>query len=150
MITGFPSPAQGYEDGTLDLNALLIKHPASTVMMRIDTQRYSNVGIYSGDLLIVDRSVESFDSAQFSGDECILVYEHEGEFKISRKSSLLNFFRSRVGCAENSAVRGRSLCSVPEGTSIGGEPSSYGDLFLEQLHVFGIVSAIIHSTTGFM
>lgn len=38
MITGFPSPAQGYEGKRFDLNSLYIKHPAATVFMTVDTR----------------------------------------------------------------------------------------------------------------
>ena len=40
---GFPSPAQGYEDNRFDLNTLYIKHPAATVFMTVDTDRYKNI-----------------------------------------------------------------------------------------------------------
>ena len=33
MITGFPSPAQGYESKGIDLNNVLIKHPSAAVFM---------------------------------------------------------------------------------------------------------------------
>ena len=56
MITGFPSPAQGYEDNRFDLNTLYIKHPAATVFMTVDTDRYKNMCIFNGDLLIIDRA----------------------------------------------------------------------------------------------
>ena len=35
MITGFPSPAQGYEGKQIDFNSYMIKHPSATVVMRI-------------------------------------------------------------------------------------------------------------------
>ena len=40
MITGFPSPAQGYEQNTIDLNTALIRHPSATVFMKIDSSHY--------------------------------------------------------------------------------------------------------------
>lgn len=33
MITGFPSPAQGYEQHQTDFNSYIIKHPSATVVM---------------------------------------------------------------------------------------------------------------------
>jgi len=77
MITGFPSPAQGYEDKRFDLNSLYIKHPASTVFMTIDTDRYRNMGIYNGDLLIIDRSKKI-------NQNTLVVYENDGQFVIGR------------------------------------------------------------------
>lgn len=54
---GFPSPAQGYEEARLDLNQYCIKHPAATYMVRADGDSMSGIGIYPGDILIVDRSL---------------------------------------------------------------------------------------------
>lgn len=77
MVTGFPSPAQGYEDTIFDLNTLYIKHPAATIFMKIDTDKYRSIGIYNGDLLIVDRSINITSTT-------LVVYEYEGEFVIGK------------------------------------------------------------------
>ncbi|MCB5231058.1 MAG: translesion error-prone DNA polymerase V autoproteolytic subunit [Candidatus Cloacimonetes bacterium] len=55
---GFPSPAQDYIEGTLDLNEFLISHPASTYFVRVEGNSMINAGIFPDDLLIVDRSLE--------------------------------------------------------------------------------------------
>jgi len=54
---GFPSPAQGYEEARLDLNELCIKRPTSTFMLRCDGDSMIDLGILSGDILVVDRSI---------------------------------------------------------------------------------------------
>ena len=77
MITGFQSPAQGYEDTRFDLNTLYIKHPAATIFMTVDTDRYHNMCIFNGDLLIIDR-------AKSLTPNSLVVYESEGEFVIGR------------------------------------------------------------------
>ena len=77
MITGFPSPAQGYEDNSFDLNTLYIKHPAATVFMTVDTDRYNSMCIFNGDLLIIDRAKRITPNS-------LVVYESEGEFVIGR------------------------------------------------------------------
>lgn len=77
MISGFPSPAQGYESNSIDLNQLLIKHPSATVFMKIETSRYSNIGIYYGDLLIVDR-------AKKISQNSLVIYESEGHFVLGK------------------------------------------------------------------
>ncbi|AFY57845.1 SOS response UmuD protein [Rivularia sp. PCC 7116] len=59
MSAGFPSPAQDYLEGTLDLNSYLVKHPAATFFMRMTGDAMADAGIYDGDLLIVDRSIEA-------------------------------------------------------------------------------------------
>ncbi len=55
---GFPSPAQDYIDGTLDLSEYLIQHPAATFFMYADGYSMIDAGIHPGDLLIVDRAIE--------------------------------------------------------------------------------------------
>lgn len=77
MITGFPSPAQGYEDNSFDLNSLFIKHPSSTFFMTVDTDRYNHICIFNGDLLIVDRAKRITQNS-------LVVYESEGQFVIGR------------------------------------------------------------------
>ena len=55
---GFPSPAAGYEDTRLDLNELCIPRPSSTYMVHCDGDSMSGIGIYAGDILVVDRSLK--------------------------------------------------------------------------------------------
>lgn len=54
---GFPSPADDYMDRGLDLNERFIKHPAATFYCRVSGNSMEGVGIFDGDLLIVDRAV---------------------------------------------------------------------------------------------
>lgn len=58
---GFPSPAADYEEHQLDLNKYLIKHPAATFFVRAAGYSMIGAGIDSGDLLVVDRSLEPKD-----------------------------------------------------------------------------------------
>jgi DNA polymerase V len=55
---GFPSPADDFLEGHLDLNEYLIHHPAATYYVRVKGESMINAGIHDGDLLIVDRSLE--------------------------------------------------------------------------------------------
>lgn len=55
---GFPSPADEFIHRNLDLNELIVKHPASTFFVRVEGDSMSGVGIYSGSILAVDRSIE--------------------------------------------------------------------------------------------
>lgn len=55
---GFPSPADDYVERTLDLNEHLVKHPAATILVRAQGDSMKGRGIYSGDILIVDRSLK--------------------------------------------------------------------------------------------
>jgi DNA polymerase V len=58
---GFPSPAEDYVEGRIDLNKDLIKHPLSTFYIRVSGDSMIGAGIMPGALLVVDRAVESND-----------------------------------------------------------------------------------------
>jgi len=55
---GFPSPAADYQEDKLDLNRHLIKNPAATFFVKVAGDSMLGAGIHSGDLLVVDRSLE--------------------------------------------------------------------------------------------
>ncbi|MDH3256900.1 MAG: translesion error-prone DNA polymerase V autoproteolytic subunit [Nitrospinota bacterium] len=55
---GFPSPADDYMEGSLDLNEHVIKHPSATYFVKASGDSMTGAGIFDGDLLIVDRSLE--------------------------------------------------------------------------------------------
>jgi DNA polymerase V len=55
---GFPSPAQdSFDDGRIDLNEVLIRDVTSTFILRVTGDSMEGVGIYSGDEVLVDRSL---------------------------------------------------------------------------------------------
>ena len=54
---GFPSPATDYVEEDIDLNIHLIKNAPATFIIRVQGKSMSNVGIYDGNLLIVDKSL---------------------------------------------------------------------------------------------
>ena len=56
---GFPSPADDYMEGKLDLNKHLIKHPAATFFVKAAGESMIKAGIHPGDILVVDRSLEA-------------------------------------------------------------------------------------------
>lgn len=53
---GFPSPAEDFEEDSLDLNRLLVRNPLATYVYRASGHSMARAGILDGDLLIVDRS----------------------------------------------------------------------------------------------
>lgn len=61
VTAGFPSPADDYVEGRLDLNAHLVKHPAATFFVRVAGDSMIGAGIHPGDILVVDRSLEAVD-----------------------------------------------------------------------------------------
>lgn len=77
VSAGFPSPADDYLEGKLDLNDYLIHNPAATFLVRVTGDSMKNAGIYSGDLLIVDRSLEPKDGN-------IVIAVIDGELTVKR------------------------------------------------------------------
>lgn len=55
---GFPSPGDDLVERPLDLNDLLIDNPTSTFFVRVSGDSMEGAGIFNGDYLIVDRSVD--------------------------------------------------------------------------------------------
>lgn len=74
---GFPSPAEDYMEGSLDLNRHLVKHPAATFFVRVSGDSMINAGIHPGDILIVDRSLEATDKK-------IVIAVIDGELTVKR------------------------------------------------------------------
>lgn len=74
---GFPSPADDYIDAEIDLNEHLIKNPAATFMVRVRGNSMIDAGIHSGDLLIIDKSLDAND-----GD--IVIAAVDGQFTVKR------------------------------------------------------------------
>jgi len=73
---GFPSLAENTHE-TFDIVAHIVRHPEATFFMRVTGDSMIGAGIFDGDLLVVDRSIEAM-----SGD--IVVAVVNGEFTIKR------------------------------------------------------------------
>ena len=54
---GYPSPATDYIEDDIDLNSHLITNPPATFIIRVQGKSMIEVGIFDGDLLIVDKSL---------------------------------------------------------------------------------------------
>jgi DNA polymerase V len=77
VTAGFPSPAEDYIEGKLDLNEHLVKHPAATFFVRVTGDSMLDAGIHPGDILIVDRSLEA-------ADKKVVIAVVEGELTVKR------------------------------------------------------------------
>lgn len=60
---GFPNPAlerlgQNSRALALDINRLLIRHPSSTYLFRIQGHEWEADGIFDGDIAVIDRAVQ--------------------------------------------------------------------------------------------
>ncbi len=72
-ITGFESPAAEYAQLGMNLDELLIEHPSATFIGQATGESMQGIGIFDGDLLIVDRhvTVQNLD---------VIVANYNGEF----------------------------------------------------------------------
>lgn len=114
---GFPSPADDYIENNLDLNEYLVKHPSATFFVRVQGNSMQNAGIFSGDILIVDRSVSP-------AHRKIIVAILNGEFTVKRM-----------------LIEGKKIILSPENPSypsIEVNPES-------EFQVWGVVTYVIHS-----
>lgn len=54
---GFPAPGDDEVEKALDLNDLLIENPTATFFVKVEGDSMEGAGIFSGDVLVVDRSI---------------------------------------------------------------------------------------------
>lgn len=86
---GFPSPADDYIESKLDLTEHLIDHPSSTYYIRVSGDSMIDYGIFDGDLLIVDRSIEPH-----SGDIVIVALDGELTCKLLSNKDGVPYLKS--------------------------------------------------------
>ena len=77
VSAGFPSPAEDFMDLDLNLQEYLIQHPSATFCVRVTGDSMLKAGISSGDVMIVDRSLEVKDGN-------IVLAVLDGEFTVKR------------------------------------------------------------------
>jgi DNA polymerase V len=116
VSAGFPSPADDYLEGALDLNEHLIRHPAATFFVRVSGDSMLGAGIHQDDILVVDRSLEATSGR-------IVVVALDGELTVKRLHVGAGGIRL---LAENPAY---------PAIVIGDE---------RELHVWGVVTSVIH------
>lgn len=77
---GFPSPAEIYVEGRLELGQHLVRHPTATYFARMSGDGMASCGILDGDLLVIDRSEPIFNGS--------VVVVRVGEEMLIRKLNL--------------------------------------------------------------
>lgn len=113
---GFPSPAQDYFSGGIDLNRHLIRDRTCTFIMRVEGESMAGSGICGGDEIIVDRSLTPKDGS-------VVVVVLEGELSIKR----IRFGDNGI-TLETSPLAGNGI-HVPE---------------LAELMIWGVVTRCLH------
>ena len=116
VSAGFPSPAADYEEGKLDLNRHLIKNPPATFFVRVTGDSMVGAGIHSGDLLIVDRSLQPQNNN-------VIIAALDGELTVKRIH-----------------LRAGKITLVPENDNYTSRKIE-GDMEFE---VWGVVTNVIH------
>lgn len=81
--TGFGAAADDYAERGIDLNEQLIKNKPATFFLRVNSNAMSGAGIYSGDVAIVDRSLEPRNGS-------VIIAALNGELLIRRWQVLEN------------------------------------------------------------
>lgn len=77
VSAGFPSPAEDYIEGHIDLNEHLIDNPSATFCVRVKGNSMVNANINEGDVLIVDRS-------KAPKNKNVVIGVIDGEFTVKR------------------------------------------------------------------
>ena len=77
ISAGFPSPADDFIELSIDLNKEFIKNKDTTFFAKVKGHSMKNAGIYDGDLLIIDKSLEPQNNK-------IAVCQIDGEFMVKR------------------------------------------------------------------
>jgi DNA polymerase V len=102
VSAGFPSPATDYVKDEIDLNSELIKNPPATFLIRVQGNSMNDHKITSGDLLVVDRSLNL-------KNDCIAIINFNNELVVKNIIKQNNNFyikdkAEKILISENSDV----------------------------------------------
>ena len=103
---GFPSPATDYIEDDLDLNTHLITNAPATFVIRVQGKSMQEVGIYDGDLLIVDKSIspKNFSTVIANVNEELFVKSFIKEKGLSYLTSGSKNILEKINLEENPEV----------------------------------------------
>ena len=103
---GFPSPATDYVEDDINLNSHLIKNIPSTFLIRVQGKSMNNIGIYDGDLLVVDRSLDpkNFSTVIANVNEELVIKTFVKEKDQSFLTSGLNRIEDKINLTENPEI----------------------------------------------
>ena len=103
---GFPSPATDYIEDDLDLNTHLITNAPATFVIRVQGKSMQEVGIYDGELLIVDKSIspKNFSTVIANVNEELVVKSLIKEKGLSYLTSGSKNILEKINLEENPEV----------------------------------------------
>lgn len=88
---GFPSPAQDHLEQSISLDELLCLRAPHTYLVRADGDSMQGAGIFSGDLLVVDRSIEpergQIVIAAINNEPFVKRLDYEGKMVVLRSEN---------------------------------------------------------------
>lgn len=88
---GFPAPGDDEVEQALDLNDLLIDNPTATFFVKVEGDSMEGARIFSGDILIVDRSITARDGhivvAAVYGEMVVKRLERAGATRLLRSEN---------------------------------------------------------------
>lgn len=119
--TGFGAAADDYMERGIDLNEQLIYNKPATFFFRMNSDAMQGAGIFSGDILIVDRSIKPVSGK-------IIIAILDGELLVRRLQKNIN---SAVLMAEN-----KKFADIPLSA------------FDDRANVWGVVTYAIHSLSS--
>lgn len=59
VAAGFPSPAADHAEERIDINTYVIRNKEASFLFGVKSDSMNGIGIYPGDTLVVDRSIEA-------------------------------------------------------------------------------------------
>ena len=103
---GFPSPATDYIEDDVDLNTHLITNAPATFIIRVQGKSMREAGIYDGDLLIVDKSInpKNFSTVIVNVNEELVVKTFIKEKEASYLTSESKNITDKINLSENPEV----------------------------------------------
>jgi len=104
--TGFPSPTTDYVEEDVNLNTHLIKNIPSTFLIRVQGKSMNSVGIHDGDLLLVDKSLntKNFSTVIVNINEELVVKTFIKEKNQSFLTSGPKEIKDKINLAENPEI----------------------------------------------
>ena len=105
VAIGFGSPSGDTGVTRLDLNDLLIRHPQATFLMRVAGDAMREIGIDSGDLVLVDRAITP------AHGHVVIAVVDDGFVcrQLCKQGSDIRLQATRPGCADILAGEGVNL-----------------------------------------
>ena len=115
--TGFSAAADDFMERGIDLNEQLIRNKPATFFMRVNSSAMKNAGIFNGDVVIIDRSLNPTSGK-------VIIANLNGELLIRRLEKIKNKVRLLPESTE--------LCPIEI------------DACCAEFSVWGVVTYVIH------